>query len=200
MSNAFNRISERLKIVKYDFNDIVFVIWILDELLPNSNETLNYEIVKDQLRSWVMQLSDALKFIGINVPIMVIVQYTEDKNDTWHEISGDQDWHRGDFAIIPCKNNIDANEMFQSVAKETFSFERYILHAISMDKVSQYLLDEINRIVSQNEDEKRLHVSLIKNISDHLKKGESTKKAFSFWESEIEKLISSKVSGGKNHV
>lgn len=199
MYNGFKTISERLEIVKYDVNDIIFTIWIRDNLIPNNSEILNYNIVKDNLRSWVLELGDALKFIGVTVPIIIIVEYFEDTDDTWHEIAGDQDWHRGDFAIIPCKNSNDAGEMFEDVSKKAFNFDKYTIHPVSSDQISQYLYDEINRILSSNKIEQKLHVTIIKNIADCLKNDEDTEKAFNLWKSEIEKSINSISSGGKNN-
>lgn len=107
------RIFREFEVINYDLNRTVFVCILKpkyenDVNYEESNEIVKY--LKDSLYDTLLDIRDGLAKAGLNLPVVTIIKCSQDDYNIWHEIAGDQDWHRGDFSIIPCKVDNNKNE------------------------------------------------------------------------------------------
>lgn len=197
ISVNFKKISDNYEIVKNKINYITAAVWIKPAYSQQSNKFLT-EDSKDELRNWTLQLSDVLNFLGLNIPIFIVVETRDnDMYGLWHQIAGDQDWHRGDFAVLPCNGEKEADKVFENVVKDSISFEQYILQPISRSTISEYLLDEVKNLSNSSNIQQRIHANLIEEVAACLNSNGESESAFSSWKAEVEKIIDVKASGGK---
>lgn len=55
---------------------------------------------RQELRDRLSDLGDDLRSFGLALPLLLAVECTDDKQyGDWHQLAGNQDWHRGSFAI-----------------------------------------------------------------------------------------------------
>jgi len=62
------------------------------------------EISEEQLKELKViahQYADRLSFLGLRLPICLVVKCNEQQEALLHQISGDQEWSRSDFSIQP---------------------------------------------------------------------------------------------------
>lgn len=101
-----------------------------------------------QLRDRLCEISDRLASLGLRQPLVLVVECCNDGTyRQWHSIAGNQDWHRGSFAITPYYReafgksslpNVDAL-IRQLTAEEVEGAGSFKLRKLSGDDFAQHM-------------------------------------------------------------
>ena len=205
---VFERFFKGFDTRNVDLNPVAFIC----HLKPvKSKEGINF--LKQSLRESFLEVLDALSKVGLSMPIFVImeceiakVQYeNSDENriqdyDTWNEIAGDQDWHRGNFLIITCdpsdkKNN--AEKIFKDLKHPIFSQElTYKYTRLSNIEFASYFEEHLKQVPSELKSlEEELKAMLFKRFASKIKESSKTmlteaiNEALNSWKRDVIKTI-----------
>ncbi|HHV59051.1 MAG TPA: hypothetical protein GXX49_01900 [Clostridiaceae bacterium] len=177
-------------------------------VLQPREDSKDIKSLKDNLKKSLLEISDGLSKVGLPLPIFAIIECKEKQNpdkeiysyNKWHEIAGDQDWHRGDFSIIPCIGNDDAEKMFEQLMNPIFSSElTYNYREFTLKDFAEYFERKFAEIEKQKSPEEKIKSILYKVLSNKFKDlafkstkaivEEAVAEALDTWRSEINKMI-----------
>lgn len=97
--------------------------------------------LKNAVRDCVCDLGDTLTAFGLRLPLALVIACRELHDyDLWHRIAGDQDWHRGSFAVMPFFAELYRDSGIscaEALAEELVNARRM--------KVSEFKLESLDR-------------------------------------------------------
>ncbi|HHY68260.1 MAG TPA: hypothetical protein GX517_13880 [Alicyclobacillus sp.] len=82
------------------------VLYFKSLVNPTSNSAINEERMKSQFGRLIRILKGSVEQFGFVLPVIVLL--TGPENPMFHRWAGDQDWHRGDFALYPVNEQLSA--------------------------------------------------------------------------------------------
>lgn len=150
--------------------------------LKPTNGAQKIDFLRHNLRESLLEISDGLSRVGLSLPIFAVIECKkiegEDNNkdenklrdyDKWNEIAGDQDWHRGDFLILPCIEKDEAEKVFKNLKNPIFAPElTYTFKQLTPKDFADYFEEQLRNSTPTNEEEKlenMLYKKLINNFS-----------------------------------
>ncbi|MDQ7031102.1 MAG: hypothetical protein Q9M37_00070 [Desulfonauticus sp.] len=172
---------DKIKINKIKLNNIAAFI-----LFKIIDKNININSLKSHLREFLLDFKDSLLAIELNFPVVAVFEnIKESKCYTYlHELSGDQDWHRGDFSIVVSKDVI-----FEEISKESIPIKEGLsFKELSMKEIASLIVKQKKEIKERDKDFESFYIKFLETISENMVKG-SVEECFQLWKNKIKKQL-----------
>jgi len=198
--------SKRYRLLDYDlFIDMnkvkvsegLFLVEMLDGYNKKEDLEKRKEDIKQDIRAFLLDILDVLNYKGIYLPIVLLVK-TENKK-TWEIIAGDQDWHRGEFYIIP--EDAKKDEIEKAFLGKINIFEEIKVKRITKREVIEFLKSRKESLNKLDELGKKYYRLLIDEAIKILEDEEEEKAQdlFEIWKGKIESDLEAIIKEGEEH-
>lgn len=150
---------------------------------------------QSKLRDTLSDLSDDLTAFGLKLPLILVVDCLDDEEAfwTWHQIAGDQDWHRGAFSITPFLAGTNENSEIDDAATliahlsdpKSLATTGFKLEQMTAGKYQNLLKDRLDAYLKDIETahplEANLYQALIQTINNELRPGGAPERCVERW-------------------
>lgn len=175
----------------------VFLVEMVDESDESELEE-NEENIRRDIRDFLLDLIDIANYKGIYLPIVLLIK-TKNK-EFWEKIAGDQDWHRGEFYIIPVKTEQKVREMKDILLEELKDFGSMKVRRITKDEVIKFLTLKKRSLDKFTKLERKYYEILVEEAIKTLKSETRNKlQFFEDWKEKIENDLKRIISEGEKY-
>ncbi|MDK2886256.1 MAG: hypothetical protein PWP54_814 [Thermosipho sp. (in: thermotogales)] len=177
--------------------DVILVVIVDNYSTKEKLEEIEKK-VKNDIRDFLLDLLDIANFKGIFLPLVLIIKTENVK--FWEKIAGDQDWHRGEFYIIPVsKDNKRKLGEIKNVVLKEFSHYSVEVNKITTDEVRKFLENKKQTLDKFTDLEKKYYKLLIDEAIETLKKETKGESFFEKWKNKVERDLEEIINEGEKH-
>ncbi len=122
--------------------------------LPLESKNNSENIVKEMLRDQALDLGDWSNYNGFSLPLICLVQCSQNASGTWRKIAGDQEWLRGQLSLQIVDSNDEASGRLSIVLEDTLP-EVPEVRPLNDTAISQKIYEVLNDETKEFSQEQR---------------------------------------------
>jgi hypothetical protein len=89
--------------------------------LPSGEKSPALEIIKDLIRDHALDIGDWSSYNNHSLPLICVIQCSNGEWRQWRQISGDQEWLRGQLSLQIVDSEQDAKQRLDLLLNDTFT-------------------------------------------------------------------------------